>query len=167
MPIEKFNKSIEDAKIISTIIRRCQMELMTDLYKKGHCKEFCDFMTPEMIIKKTKDRNIFIYKKEKKKNNNEIIGCIGFKTINQPTPNTGEVKLFFVNPDYHRQGIATKLFNHIQNIAKEMKLTKLRVFSSLYADKFYEKMGFISKGKVIRKNNEISPWTDIYMEKEI
>lgn len=162
MTIEKFSKILEDAKSISNIIRRCQMEVMFDLYSKEHCEEFCNFMTPENIIKKNSDRKIFVFKK-----NNIILGCIGFKTIDQPTPNTGEVKLFFVNPDYHKQGIATQLFNHVQNIAREMKLTKLRVFSSLYADKFYEKMGFISKGKVVRENNEITPWTDIYMEKEL
>ncbi len=167
MVIENFDKSLEQAKVISNIIRRCQMELMVNVYPRQCCEDFCKIMTPEKIISKNNDRKIFVYKKLNNNNEKEIIGCIGFKTINQPTPSTSEVKLFFVNPDYHKQGIATQLFNHVENIAKELNLTKLRVFSSLYANKFYEKMGFIPIKKVTRNFDNKIEWTDIYMEKEL
>lgn len=169
MTIKKFNKSIEQAKFISDIVHRCQLELMTSVYPKKCCEDFCKLITPEKIIEKNKDRDIYIFTK-KINNKDKIVGCIGFKTIDQPTPYTGEVKIFFVNPDFHKQGIATALFKHVEKIAKEMKLNKLRVFSSLYANKFYEKMGFIPIKKVTRTFTDEEfemEWTDIYMEKEI
>ena len=67
---------------------------------------------------------------------NEIIGVIG-------TRGTTHISLMFVDKEFHRQGIATKLFNTVvSDITVNTENTEITVNSSPYAVKVYEHLGF-------------------------
>ena len=81
--------------------------------------------------------------------NNEIIGVIG-------TRDTSHISLMFVDKNYHRQGIARQLFNHVLfELSKNSEIKQITVNSSPYAKKVYERFGFIKIYEKQEKNGII------------
>lgn len=52
------------------------------------------------------------------------------------------VSCFFVDKEYHRKGVATRLFNHIVSELKEKQIEKITLNASPYAVPFYHAIGF-------------------------
>ena len=71
-------------------------------------------------------------------NSDLLIGVIGINQRKQ------HISLFFVKPEYHRQGIGKSLFYHMMNDAN---FTKITVNSSTYGEAFYKHLGFKKVGK--------------------
>jgi GNAT superfamily N-acetyltransferase len=69
------------------------------------------------------------YSKEK------LVGVVSISANNN-------VSCFFVDPEYHRNGIATKLFNQIFSELKEKQIKKIALNASPYAVPFYHAIGF-------------------------
>jgi len=62
----------------------------------------------------------------------------------------------FVHPKYFRMGVANTLMKRIEAMFRRRGITKVRVFSSLFAITFYEKSGFKkSRGLITYKNGMI------------
>jgi N-acetylglutamate synthase-like GNAT family acetyltransferase len=57
------------------------------------------------------------------------------------------VKSVFVDPDYQRSGVATKLMSAVENVALAQSVRALNVQSSITAQPFYAKWGF----KIVRE----------------
>ena len=76
--------------------------------------------------------------------NDEIVGYISIK-------NKEHVYHLFVAKDYHRQGIAKKLWENAKVLCQSSKYT---VRSSLYAVPVYEKFGF-EKISVVKSKDDI------------
>jgi putative acetyltransferase len=74
-----------------------------------------------------------------------IVGFIRFR------PSTNELSSIFVDPDYVRQGIASKLFKKACDEAKHLDLTYFWLDASLTAVPFYDAMGFIMQGTTTHK----------------
>jgi len=53
----------------------------------------------------------------------------------------------FVNPKHHKKGIGRKLIENIEEIAKSKGRRKLKVGSTIFAEKFYQKLGYKRKKK--------------------
>ena len=76
--------------------------------------------------------------------NNRVIGCIGIKIFGD----SAEVKRLFILPNLKRQGIGTKLFDTLEDYAKERNVKELKLhlgdikyyFESRF---FYAKKGFV------------------------
>lgn len=62
-----------------------------------------------------------------------LIGIIGIHREKQ------HISLFFVQKQYHRQGIGNSLFNYMMEY---YKFTRISVNSSTYAVPFYQSLGF-------------------------
>jgi GNAT superfamily N-acetyltransferase len=125
--IRKFKD--KDALAASNLIKRTLFEENSKFYPKSVIEYMCNEFSPEFLIKLSKDRD-FLVATEKSK----IIGTITI--IND------YVGTLFVNPAYHNKGIGTKLMEKIENLAKEKKIQKLRLNSSINAVDFYEKLGY-------------------------
>lgn len=70
-----------------------------------------------------------------------MVGIIGLR-------NESHISLLFVDRDYHRKGIATKLIDSMSKIVKkEYKKKEMTVNSSPYAVNFYHKYGFFDEAK--------------------
>lgn len=72
-------------------------------------------------------------------NGNKIVGIIGMRS------NKTHINLVFTKKEYHRQGIATALFNYLlEDVLKENpSLNEITLNSSPYGKEFYLHLGFI------------------------
>lgn len=68
----------------------------------------------------------------------KIVGIIGMR-------GESHISLLFTHSDYHRRGIATKIFNTLLEDVKEENptITEITLNSSPYGLHFYHKIGFI------------------------
>jgi putative acetyltransferase len=70
----------------------------------------------------------------------KLLGFIGFE-IN------GHVDRLYVHKDHQRQGVATILYQHIEELALQESIEKLFTEASYLARPFFEKMGFVTLKK--------------------
>jgi putative acetyltransferase len=54
----------------------------------------------------------------------------------------GHIDCFYCHSKYQRQGIGSKLFNHIENIAKSRGIKRLYTEASITAKPFFQNQGF-------------------------
>jgi len=129
--IRKFKD--EDALEASDLIRKTLSEENSKFYPNSVIEYMHDEFSPKFLIELSKEREFFVAIEKSK-----IIGTITI--IND------FIGTVFVNPEYHSKGIGTKLMETIENLAKERKIEKLRLQSSINAVDFYEKLGY-AKGE--------------------
>ena len=79
--------------------------------------------------------------------NGRLIGIIGIHREKQ------HISLFFVQKQYHRQGIGNSLFNYMMEY---YKFTRISVNSSTYAVPFYQSLGFKVVGDKERNKGIVS-----------
>lgn len=102
-------------------------------YVEEGIKEFKNFISYNSIIKEVDNGQLDFWGSF---DNNKLIGVIC-------TRNTNHICMFFVDKNYHKQGIGRSLFNIIKdNCKKDKNITTITVNSSPYATGFYHKMGF-------------------------
>lgn len=115
------------------------LEEVKELYKKIH---------------NNKDNYRFIVAKI----NNKIVGYVSIIiAYNLFDGNRPLINLWYVgtHPDYRRLGVATKLFEKIEEIAKEVNCESIFFTSEIdnvNAHKFYQKKGYIIDSKGFIKN---------------
>ena len=118
----------------SDLIRKTLSEENSKFYTKSVIEYMCNEFSPKFLIELSKEREFFVAIE-----NSKIIGTIAIID--------DYISTVFVNPDYHCKGIGTKLMETIENIAKERKIEKLRLQSSINAVDFYEKLGYSKREK--------------------
>jgi putative acetyltransferase len=74
--------------------------------------------------------------------NEKVLGFLGFES-------NGHVDRLYVHKDHQRQGIATKLYHHVEQVALSEGIEKLFTEASWLAKPFFEKMGF----ETLKKND--------------
>ena len=70
----------------------------------------------------------------------------------------------FVNTTYHGKGIGQRLMEHIERVAKNRGIDRLKLPSSLTAVGFYRKLGYKKIKKVFNKSTK---GYEIIMEKKL
>lgn len=87
-------------------------------------------------------------------------GIIGFAQLD---PDSASIEAVHVLPAYTHRGIGRRLLNEIENIAAQRGLAKISLDSSLNAERFYAKCGYLRKGSSQFKcNNGIELETVAY-----
>ncbi|TFG27813.1 MAG: GNAT family N-acetyltransferase [Promethearchaeota archaeon] len=124
----------EDALEASNLIRKTLYEVNSKFYPTSVINYMCNEFSPRFLIDLSKEREFFVAIE-----NSKIIGTI--------TIIYDYIGTVFVNPEQHFKGIGTKLMESIENLAKERKIKKLRLESSINAVNFYEKLGY-KKGEI-------------------
>ncbi|MCL1827601.1 MAG: GNAT family N-acetyltransferase, partial [Candidatus Cloacimonetes bacterium] len=111
-------------------------------YSEEGNRTFNDFTEPKNVL----DRfNKELCKFFIAKCNNEIIGVL-------ETKNNDHISLYFVKKKYHKQGIGRKLFQiFMDTIKDDVEIKAISVNSSIYAEKIYSKLGFISTDGILEK----------------
>ena len=149
MKIRKFQN--KDSREVAELIRRNDLEVSSLFYSKKIIELWVKEITPEYIIRKSKNRACYVVIKNKK-----VVGYISFEK--------GNIKKLFVNPDYHKKGIGKKLMKTIEEIAHKKKIKKLILDSNIGAEKFYIHCGFKKiRNKFSKRDNQRIKM--IYMEK--
>ena len=104
-------------------------------------KEYTE--TKNVIIRfSEKSSKFFVAKRDK-----EIIGALEIK-------NNDHISLWFVNKKFHGKGIGRKLFEYYLEklLHNNIEVKTITVNSSIYAEKIYEKIGFIKTNEMQEKN---------------
>lgn len=103
-------------------------------YSREGIKNFKNFVRDPIL------KTLFLegkYKTFAAFHNGLIVGIIGIR-------NENHISLLFVDSEYHKKGIASKLVKKaIESTKKEYGKTTMTVNSSPYAVGFYHKMGFV------------------------
>lgn len=129
--IEKLN--IDDLKEVLELVREVFMEFEAPDYNIEGVNSFFKFANYETLLKKL-DEDLEIFAS---KHDNKIVGMIAVSEYKHIT-------LLFVDKEYQRKGIATKLINRVKEhcIKNNKNLEYMTVNSSPYAKNFYHKLGF-------------------------
>ncbi|KAJ3122625.1 hypothetical protein HK098_002711 [Nowakowskiella sp. JEL0407] len=79
----------------------------------------------------------------------ETVGTLSCQIFSGPFPNSPEIKkagsvwAVYVNPEYRRRGIATRLMNELQRYFKDLGMDEIRLlYASEAGCRVYEKVGF-------------------------
>ncbi len=156
MKIRKAKPS--DAKEISRLriktLTEVNIRTNPDYYSKKQVKDLIEQNTPKRISKKMKERDMFCITDKSK-----ILGVIDLKK--------NEIGGLFVRGDYIKQGIGRKLIKFIEDYAKKKGIKKTVLYSSIYAENFYKRLGYklIHKKRVDKKNE--GGYIEIKMEKKL
>ena len=129
----KFGEELKVANLVWSVFE----EFEAPGYKQEGIDEFKNFILPENITTLCNNGQFFVLCC---KNSDEIIGVIAMR-------DNSHISLLFVKKEYHRNGIAHKLFNIALEKCydKDHNLQTITVNSSPCAVKIYEKMGFLKK----------------------
>ncbi len=82
---------------------------------------------------------------------NEKAVIVGFASIND----AGYLHTMFVHRDFQRQGIATLLYQHIEQYTREKGVAAITSEVSITAKPFFEKQGFVVDKMQQRKANRL------------
>ncbi|MFZ2150963.1 MAG: GNAT family N-acetyltransferase [Candidatus Absconditicoccaceae bacterium] len=151
MKILKFEP--KDAIQVCNLIHNTADNIMKHYESQASIDALKEERTPEKLLEKLNNRDYIIAQA-----NGKIIGVGGIKD--------NEIRSMFVDYNYIRQGIGTKIIVALENIAKKNKHKKIIVKANAGAIGFYKKMGYIS----IKEYDEIvgkSTYRVILMEKLI
>lgn len=127
MIIRRFRN--EDAEEISKIIQRCFETLDIGRHTKEGITLQIKYNSPKNLIENSKKINYFVVEIDGKP-----IGICGYDEIKLCT--------FFIDIHHQKTGIGSKLLLKVLEEAKNKGITKLKLWSTLFARPFYSKHGF-------------------------
>jgi GNAT superfamily N-acetyltransferase len=101
-------------------------------YCEEGISEFHDFIQEESVRQKLLNDELFLWASYE---GDRIVGVIA---VRPPF----HISLLFVDPQFHRRGIARSLFETVLEIGKSDGYREITVNSSPYAEKIYRRLGF-------------------------
>ena len=132
-------ESIIDLKGLASLVLNSFDKFIAPDYSEEGIRTFYGFFDQGSLLEKTLENgdSIFIAKE-----NNEVIGLLA-------TRNKSHISLLFVNEKHQKKGIGKNLFNLL---CKNLETEKITVNSSPFAEKIYEKLGFIKVSPMQEKD---------------
>jgi putative acetyltransferase len=134
MEIRLFNA--EDANSVLQI-RKKNLELSDK-------KDYPEHITQTMIKTLSNEKLIEV---SKKSNRIILVAVIDSKVVGSGCLVDDNVRLMFVDPDFHHKGIGSELLRRIEKLAIEKGISKLYLKSSLPAEEFYARFEFVKYGE--------------------
>ncbi len=125
------NAEIDDALVIMEIRKRSVLQLCRSDYSPEQLKEWVGDSTEEEYRKRLELHRAFVAEVK-----NQIVGYVRWN------PETNELCSIFVDPDYVRQGIATKLMKTAYRDMREQGVRETWLDASITAVTFYEVEGW-------------------------
>ena len=123
--------TVEDATAISDLIIHSVRQTNSRDYSPYIIDKVISNFTPDHLIILINTREVFVAVQK-----NRIIGTASF--------DNGVVRSVFILPENQGFGVGASLVHHIEEIAKSHNVARLRVPSSITAEGFYQKLGYIS-----------------------
>lgn len=108
---------------------------------KDYDKKILNDWSPPVTAKRVKD-----YKKKSRIKIIRLVAningkIVGFGTL---TPKDCRIGAVYVSPKAKRRGVGALLLRELENIARKLHIKKLKLESSITAEKFYNKNGYKS-----------------------
>jgi putative acetyltransferase len=122
---------VDDAQTIKELHDRSALELCRKDYTIKQLEEWVKYSTAEKYQIRLEIHRTFVAEVD-----GEMVGFVRWN------PATNEVCSIFVDPDYTRQGIATKLMDKAYKDATSCGVEKLWLYASLTAVPFYKAAGW-------------------------
>ena len=135
---------IKEINSVLELIRKEFKEFVGIDYNEEGNKTFLNHLNYKNILNRyNEDRSQFYVLKI----NKEIAGML-------ETKKNEHISLFFIKKEYHGKGFGKKLFEYFLKALKQRSIEKekITVNSSIFAEKFYEKIGFIKTNELQEKN---------------
>lgn len=132
-------ESISDLDSLSSLVLNSFDKFVAPDYSEEGVKTFYGFFEHGRLLEKTLENGDFIFIAKEKK---EITGLLA-------TRNKSHVSLLFVDEKHQKKGIAKKLFSIL---CETIEAEKITVNSSPFAEKIYEKLGFIKLSPMQEKD---------------
>jgi putative acetyltransferase len=88
--------------------------------------------------------------------NNEIVGFVAFSGM-------GELSMLYVAPDHQRQGIGSRLINHVRNYAVDEGYAHLKIYANEYIHALLTKHGFEKMDDFTRTIKGVDFHLNLYM----
>jgi GNAT superfamily N-acetyltransferase len=135
--IRKFvKKDAENAS--SLILRTFQRFLAADCTGKAQ-EEFTTHHLPSTLIKRSEKDSFFVAER-----NDDILGVAVLEN--------DRLRALFVDEKVHKLGVASCLLAKTEQLARKKGYKKIKLRSSLYAVKFYQKKGYKKSTGVIKSH---------------
>lgn len=136
--------NINDINNVSDMVNNVFDEFVGIDYSENGKKTFKDYINHKNILERFDNKTSKFYIA---KNDDEIIGILEIK-------NKDHVSLFFVKKEYNGKGIGKKLFDNYIKALKQYnnEIKVITVNSSFFAEKIYNKMGFIKTDEIQEKD---------------
>ncbi|QIK57430.1 GNAT family N-acetyltransferase [Erysipelothrix sp. HDW6A] len=140
--VRRFSQGDEETLV--QVIRENLTQINQHDYGIESMNELAVSFTPQKILRQSLLGNMYVGVDD---DTNEVIACVTIAPFFESK--TESILLsFFVDVRYHRKGIGRLLFNAIKNDSYYLRARRIEVPSSLYAEKFYLKLGFEYKNKI-------------------
>lgn len=129
------NAKPHDFPRISELIQRSAKVLQLQYYKESEIETALELVDGiETLI----DSNSYFVAE----NENSIVGCGGFY-IDSLESKEAEIRAFFVDPEFSRQGIAAQILSSCETHCLAIGVESLHLTSTLSGEPFYKKYGFL------------------------
>ena len=130
--------SAKDIAEVSELVARVFKEFVAPEYSSEGVQAFHRYIQPSVLRARAETNHFSLISLAQDK----VVGVIEMRDHHH-------ISLFFVAPDYQRQGIAKELLRRALQICRTNKrrLSEITVNSSSYAVPIYEKLGFDPVGK--------------------
>ena len=125
--IRKFKK--EDAKKVSSLIKKTLIEVNSKDYPQKVIQFLCRNNAPKKLIQKSSNRLIYVAVEDE-----QILGTVSLKD--------DTILGLFVNPRFHSLDIGTNLMKYVETVANKEGFKSVCLPSSITAYGFYEKIGY-------------------------
>lgn len=132
-------ENISDLESLSNLVLNSFDKFVAPDYSEEGIKTFYGFFEHGKLLHKTLENGDFIFIAKEKK---EITGLLA-------TRNKSHISLLFVDEKHQKKGIAKKLFSIL---CETIETEKITVNSSPFAEKIYEKLGFIKLSPMQEKD---------------
>lgn len=123
--------AIGDAQAISGVIVQVLQETNSRDYSPAIIADVVSNFSPERVVARMSDRQVFVA--------TELGKVVGTGSLEAAT-----VRSMFVLPRLQRSGIGRALLDHIESLAKQQGISRLEVPSSIGAEGFYRRMGYLA-----------------------
>ena len=145
----------EDFQQAIRVIQRANRESLGKIYPAALVEEFCKKYTLESFTHKAKETDFFVAEDLDVK---KLLGIIGLKE--------NVLRTFFVDPAFQGHGIGRKLYERLEDEARQRGIKKLVLEGSPLGEPAYEKFGFKRTGTIEKERIGIK-YSDTHMEKKL
>ncbi len=133
----------EDIPNVHELVNRVFRRFVEPEYSEEGIREFQTYIQPDAFQTRLRENHFALVGEAQ----NRIVGVIEIRGYEH-------VSLLFVDPDFHRRGVAKGLFHRAVDLCLTEKpdLTEITVNSSFYAVMIYGRLGFYRTGEKQIKN---------------
>ncbi|KMQ51719.1 Acetyltransferase, GNAT family [Chitinispirillum alkaliphilum] len=131
------NYHSNDKYEISDLVKRCTLEINSKEYPQHVVDFVINHFTPDQVEEYALMNSCLVAVFDEK-----IIGTISLGDGNR-------IYSTFVSPSLQRQMVGTALLQRIETIAFDKGISRLKLQSSLYAEKFYARNGYVRMGELM------------------